>query len=110
QPAIPTEPVETYPAEETHLPYDVVVERLHVDQPQSEIPAPPDRNFRITDEHLGEGGPKQKLARNVEAIRSLQTLENENRNAASEEQAILSQYVGWGGLADAFDPDKDSWA
>ena len=110
QPAIPTDPVETYPAEETHLPYDVVVERLHVDQPQPEIPAPPARNFRITDEHLGEGGPKQKFARNVEAIRTLQTLENENRNATPEEQEILSQYVGWGGLADAFDPDKDSWA
>ena len=110
QPAIPTDPVETYPAEETHLPYDVVVERLHVDQPQSEIPAPPARNFRITDEHLGEGGPKQKFARNIEAIRTLQTLENENRNATPEEQEILSQYVGWGRLADAFDPDKDSWA
>ena len=110
QPAIPTEPVEAYPAEETHLPYDVVVERLHVDQPQPEIPAPPARNFRITDEHLGEGGPKQKFARNIEAIRTLQTLENENRNATPEEQEILSQYVGWGGLADAFDPDKDSWA
>ena len=110
QPAIPTEPMAAYPAEETHLPYDVEVERLHVDQPQSEIPAPPARNFRITDEHLGEGGPKQKFARNVEAIRTLQTLENENRNATPEEQEILSQYVGWGGLADAFDPDKDSWA
>ena len=110
QPAIPTEPMAAYPAEETHLPYDVVVERLHVDQPQPEIPAPPARNFRITDEHLGEGGPKQKFARNIEAIRTLQTLENENRNATPEEQEILSQYVGWGGLADAFDPDKDSWA
>ncbi|OUQ34861.1 N-domain protein, SNF2 family [Faecalibacterium sp. An121] len=110
QPAIPTEPMAAYPAEETHLPYDVVVERLHVDQPQSEIPAPPARNFRITDEHLGEGGPKQKFARNIEAIRILQTLENENRNATPEEQEILSRYVGWGGLADAFDPDKDSWA
>ena len=110
QPAIPTEPVETYPAEETHLPYDVVVERLHVEPQQPEISVPPARNFRITDEHLGEGGPKQKFARNIEAIRTLQTLENENRNATPEEQEILSQYVGWGGLADAFDPDKDSWA
>ena len=110
QPAIPTEPVEAYPAEETHLPYDVVVEKLHIENPEPEIPAPPARNFRITDEHLGEGGPKQKFARNVEAIRTLQTLENENRNATPEEQEILSQYVGWGGLADAFDPDKDSWA
>ena len=110
QPAVPTEPMAAYPAEETHLPYDVVVERLHVDQPQPEIPAPPARNFHITDERLGEGGPKQKFARNIEAIRTLQTLENENRNATPEEQEILSQYVGWGGLADVFDPDKDSWA
>ncbi len=110
QPAFTTEPMAAYPAEETHLPYDVVVERLHVDQLQPEIPAPPARNFRIIDEHLGEGGPKQKFARNIEAIRTLQTLENENRNATPEEQEILSQYVGWGGLADAFDPDKGSWA
>ena len=110
QPAIPTDPVETYPAEETHLPYDVVVERLHVDQLQPEISVPPARNFRITDEHLGEGGPKQKFARNIEAIRTLLAIEAEGRSATPEEQEILSQYVGWGGLADAFDPDKDSWA
>ena len=110
QPAVPTEPMAAYPAEETHLPYDVVVERLHVDQPQPEIPAPPARNFHITDEHLGEGGPKQKFARNIEAIRTLQAIEAEGRSATPEEQTVLSQYVGWGGLADAFDPDKDSWA
>ena len=112
-PAVPTltsEPVAFYPADKNGLPYDITVERLHVEPQQPEIPAPPARNFRITDEHLGEGGPKQKFARNVEAIRTLQTLENENRNATPEEQEILSQYVGWGGLADAFDPDKDSWA
>ena len=110
QPAIPTEPMAAYPAEETHLPYDVVVERLHVEPPQPEIPAPPARNFRITDEHLGEGGPKQKFACNIEAIRTLQAIEAEGRSSTPEEQEILSQYVGWGGLADAFDPDKDSWA
>ena len=110
QPAIPTEPMAAYPAEETHLPYDVVVERLHVDQPQPEIPAPPARNFHITDERLGEGGPKQKYSRNIEAIRTLQAIEAKGRSATPEEQEILSQYVGWGGLADAFDPDKDSWA
>ena len=110
QPAIPTEPMATYPAEETHLPYDVVVERLHVDQLQPEISVPPARNFRITDEHLGEGGPKQKFARNIEAIRTLQAIEAEGRSATPEEQTVLSRYVGWGGLADAFDPDKDSWA
>ena len=109
-PTLISEPVAFYPADKNGLPYDITVERLHVDQLQPEIPAPPARNFRIIDEHLGEGGPKQKFARNVEAIRTLQTLENENRNATPEEQEILSQYVGWGGLADAFDPDKDSWA
>ena len=67
-------------------------------------------NFHITDEHLGEGGAKQKYARNIEAIRTLFKLEQEHRGATAEEQQVLSQYVGWGGLADAFDPDKDSWA
>ena len=110
QPVVPTEPMAAYPAEETHLPYDVVVERLHVDQLQPEISVPPARNFRITDEHLGEGGPKQKFARNIEAIRTLQAIEAEGRSATPEEQTVLSRYVGWGGLADAFDPDKDSWA
>ena len=110
QPAFTTEPVAAYPAEETNLPYDAVVEKLHIETPERETPAPPARNFRISDDHLGEGGPKQKFARNVEAIRTLQTLESENRNATPEEQEILSRYVGWGGLADAFDPDKDSWA
>ena len=67
-------------------------------------------NFHITDEHLGEGGAKQKYARNIEAIRTLFKLEEEHRGATAEEQQVLSQYVGWGGLADAFDPSKDSWA
>ena len=67
-------------------------------------------NFHITDEHLGEGGAKQKYARNIEAIRTLFKLEQEHRGATAEEQQVLSQYVGWGGLADAFDPGKDSWA
>ena len=110
QPTFVTEPVAAYPAEETNLPYDVVVEKLHIETPEQEAPAPPAQNFRISDNYLGEGGPKQKFTRNVEAIRTLQTLEKENRNATPEEQKILSQYVGWGGLADAFDPDKDSWA
>ena len=67
-------------------------------------------NFHITDEHLGEGGAKQKYARNIEAIRTLFQLEQEHRGATAEEQQVLSQYVGWGGLPDAFDPGKDSWA
>ena len=72
--------------------------------------AVPAGNFRITDDHLGEGGAKQKYARNIEAIRTLFKLEEEHRGATAEEQQVLSQYVGWGGLADAFDPGKDSWA
>ena len=70
----------------------------------------PAGNFHITDEHLGEGGAKQKYARNIEAIRTLFKLEQERRGAIAEEQQVLSQYVGWGGLSDAFDPGKDSWA
>ena len=67
-------------------------------------------NFHITDDHLGEGGAKLKYARNIEAIRTLFKLEQEHRGATAEEQQVLSQYVGWGGLADAFDPNKDGWA
>ena len=72
--------------------------------------AVPAGNFHITDDHLGEGGAKQKYARNIEAIRTLFKLEDEHRGATAEEQQVLSQYVGWGGLADAFAPDKDNWA
>ena len=67
-------------------------------------------NFRITDDHLGEGGPKAKFRANMEAIHTLKTLETEGRTASAAEQEILSRYVGWGGLADAFDPSKASWA
>ena len=67
-------------------------------------------NFHITDDNLGVGGPKQKFARNIEAIQTLRTLEQEHRGATAEEQQVLSQYVGWGGLADAFDPNKENWS
>ena len=67
-------------------------------------------NFHITDDNLGIGGPKQKFARNIEAIQTLRTLEQEHRDATAEEQQVLSQYVGWGGLADAFDPNKEKWS
>ena len=75
-----------------------------------EIPPVPAVNFHITDDHLGEGGAKQKYARNIEAIRTLFKLEQEHRGATAEEQQVLSRYVGWGGLSDAFDSGKDSWA
>ena len=67
-------------------------------------------NFRITDDHLGEGGPKAKFQANVEAIKLLKHLEETTGQATPEQQKILSRYVGWGGLADAFDPDKESWS
>ncbi len=82
-----------------------------LDETLNAEPAPePAGNFRITDDDLGVGGPKQKYARNIEAIRTLFRLEEEHRGATAEEQQVLSQYVGWGGLADAFAPDKDNWA
>ena len=82
-----------------------------LDESLNAEPVPePAGNFHITDEHLGEGGAKQKYAQNIEAIRTLFRLEEEHRGATAEEQRVLSQYVGWGGLADAFDPNKDSWA
>ena len=81
-----------------------------LDEALNAEPAPePAGNFHITDDHLGEGGAKQKFARNIEAIRTLFKLEQEHRGATAEEQQVLSRYVGWGGLADAFDPGKDSW-
>ena len=105
-PAFHSEPVAVYPGEQNQLPYDVVVERLHVDQPE---PHPPE-NFYILDDDLGKGGPKEKFWRNIKAIATLKQIEQENRYATPEEQHIFSQYVGWGGLADAFDPDKPAWA
>ena len=68
------------------------------------------RNYRITDDHIGEGAPLERFQRNLDAIRTLKAIEAENRTATAEEQAVLAQYVGWGGLPDAFDPDKDNWA
>ena len=82
-----------------------------LDEALNAEPAPePAGNFHITDDHLGEGGAKQKYARNIEAIRTLFKQEEEHRGATAEEQQVLSQYVGWGGLADAFDPNKENWS
>ena len=105
--------VAVYPAKENNLPFDIVIQTISTESPAVEAkhPAPePAGNFHITDDNLGIGGPKQKYARNIEAIRTLVKLEQEHRGATAEEQQVLSQYVGWGGLADAFDPGKDSWA
>ncbi len=104
------ETVAFYPAVENGLPYSIEIQTLHFDEPEPEPPMPPVENFRITDVHLGEGGPKAKFRANMDAIYTLKTIERENRRATPEEQETLSRYVGWGGLADAFDKDKREWS
>ncbi len=104
-----------YPGERNGLPFDVEIRTLRFDEPAHEppaptLPAPSAGNFRITDDHLGEGGPKTKFRANMEAIYTLKTIENEGRSATPKEQEVLSRYVGWGGLADAFDLDKREWS
>ena len=153
--AFHSETVAVYPGDKNGLPYDVVVERLHIDRPEPTPPEPtpdtepeekPDHpvsipvngewqtfpnqraaeqaayqeyrdnlrrnaeNFHITDDHLGEGGPKAKYQANVAAIKLLKYLEETTGQATPEQQEVLSRYVGWGGVADAFDPDKPAWA
>ncbi len=147
-----SETVAYYPGEKNNLPYDIVIERLRVDEPEPEPPAPdfeaaldenpisiqiggkwqtfPNvaaaetaayeehkasvrrnaQNFHITDDGLGTGGPKAKYQANINAIKLLKMLEAEGAQALPEQQEVLSRYVGWGGLADAFDPDKESWS
>src|SRR5699024_8586136 len=154
-PAFHSETVAVYPGDKNHLPYDMVVGRLHVDRPEPTPPEPtpdtqpeekPDhpvaipvngewqtfpnqraaeqaayqeykdnlrrnaQNFHISDDHLGEGGPKAKYQANVEAIKLLKYLEETTGQATPEQQEVLSRYVGWGGVADAFDQDKPAWA
>jgi len=146
-PAFHSETVAVYPGDKNHLPYDVVVERLHIEEPEKTFEEVLDehpvsiqvngqwqtfpnaksaeeasyeeykdnlrrnaQNFRITDEYLGEGGPKAKFQANVNAIRLLKELESAGQQASPEQQEILSRYVGWGGLPDAFDPEKLAWA
>lgn len=82
-------------------------------EPKLETDIPPNipkQNFRITDDKLGTGGPKEKFRINMEAISLLQDLEVEHREATPEEQSVLSKYVGWGGLSDVFDANKSAWA
>ena len=105
--------VAVYPAKENNLPFDIVIQTISTESPTVEAERPTLElagNFHITDDDLGVGGPKQKFARNIEAIRTLFRLEEEHRGATAEEQQVLSQYVGWGGLADAFDPNKENWS
>ena len=116
QPDDTVKTVAIYPAEENRMPYDIVIQMIGSKSPTLDA-VEPERstlelagNFHITDDDLGVGGPKQKFARNIEAIRTLFKLEEEHRGATAEEQQVLSQYVGWGGLADAFDPNKENWS
>ena len=127
-PEITSEPVTVYPGDKNGLPYDVVVERLHIDEPEPTPPepAPPlepaghrgntgqlrqdAQNFRITDDHLGEGGPRLKYQANITAIRLLKELDAAGQQASPEQQEVLSRYVGWGGVPEAFDPSKTAWA
>ena len=116
QPDSTVKTVAIYPAEENRMPYDIVIQTIGSKSPTLDA-VEPERstlelagNFHITDDDLGIGGPKQKYARNIEAIRTLFQLEQEHRGATAEEQQVLSQYVGWGGLADAFDPNKENWS
>ena len=116
QPDDTVKTVAIYPAEENRMPYDIVIQTIGSKSPTLDA-VEPERstlelagNFHITDDDLGVGGPKQKYARNIEAIRTLFKLEEEHRGATAEEQQVLSQYVGWGGLADAFDPNKENWS
>ena len=117
QPGMTAETVAVYPADKNGLPYDVVIEQLHTDEtehdPPDRVPAeiqPEPQNFHITDDHLGDGGAKAKFRANMDAITLLKGLERDQRSATTQEQEILSRYVGWGGVPDAFDASKPAWA
>ncbi len=122
-----TKNVAYYDAEKTHLPYDVVFQTIGSapePEPEPEPPAPepptpenePDpvpnapHNFRITDDHLGEGGAKARFRTNMDAITTLKRIEADGRSATADEQAVLSRYTGWGAIPDAFDESKGDWA
>ena len=103
-------------SQETTAEEPVKMRQIVIDlRPREEREIPPEppverHNFRITDDDLGAGGPKAKFRANMEAIYLLKALENENRLATPEEQEILSRFVGWGGIPQAFDPDVREWS
>ena len=109
QPQVTTETEVVYSGEKNHLPFDVVIEKLHIEEPER-ISTPAVQNFHITDPDLGAGGQKTKYQNNVAAIRLLKDLEAQGRNATPEEQEVLSRYVGWGGIPQAFDEANEKWA
>ena len=112
-PALPalnvSPPPETEKAPPPSSPLPETPPQLPAVRPAQEA-KPRGENFRITDDHLGEGGPKEKFRANLDAIRTLKAIEAEERGATAEEQEVLSRYVGWGGLPDAFDSAKESWS
>ena len=108
-PQFATETVAFYPGEKSQLPYDIEIQTIRTTEPEPPAPLPPAKNFRITDDLLGTGGAKAKFRANMAAINLLKELEFDGRQATPEEQDVLSKYVGWGGLADAFDESKDNW-
>lgn len=109
QPQVTTETEVVYSGEKNHLPFDVVIEKLHIEEPER-ISTPAVQNFHITDPDLGAGGQKTKYQNNVAAIRLLKDLETQGRSATPEEQEVLSRYVGWGGIPQAFDEANEKWA
>ena len=113
------DPGKTFPcepeAQQEQEPQDLIPAwEKHTDSTRAdnipEAPAVERINFRITDDELGYGGPKTKYGYNIAAIRTLQLIEAENRIATAEEQRVLSRYVGWGGIPEAFDENKPEWA
>lgn len=109
QPQVTTETEVVYSGEKNRLPFDVVIEKLHIEEPER-ISTPAVQNFHITDPDLGAGGQKTKYQNNVAAIRLLKDLEAQGRSATPEEQEVLSRYVGWGGIPQAFDETNEKWA
>lgn len=109
QPQVTTETEVVYSGEKNRLPFDVVIEKLHIEEPER-ISTPAVQNFHITDPDLGAGGQKTKYQNNVAAIRLLKDLEAQGRSATPEEQEVLSRYVGWGGIPQAFDEANEKWA
>jgi len=110
QPQFTTETVAFYPGEKSQLPYDIEIQTIRTTEPEPPMPQKlPAENFRILDDDLGTGGAKAKFRANMAAINLLKELEFEGLQASPEQQEVLSRYVGWGGLADAFDESKDNW-
>ena len=105
---VPSDPAPQQPQEEIRL-HNLVIDLTGQETERKEAEPYKAQNFRITDDHLGEGGAKTKYAFNIAAIQTLKQIEAEGRQARPDEQEILSRYVGWGGLPQAFDAENASW-